>query len=103
MAHNDLFSVQIGSKKNFKMFYQLFFRTSGLQHKLLNLIIAVSAKHISLKISQKKWSGCGLQGKIWAKVSPVLWKKQRNWYFSGVFFHILHEVYIYKQKGIVVI
>ena len=41
MAHNDLFSVQIGSKKTiFKRFYQLFFRTSGLQHKLLILIVS---------------------------------------------------------------
>ena len=41
MAHNDLFSVQIGSKKTiFKRFYQLFFRTAGLQHKLLILIVS---------------------------------------------------------------
>ena len=32
-----------------------------------------------------------------SKVGMVLRKKQRNWYFNG-FFHILHELYIYKQK-----
>ena len=42
VAHNDPFSVQIGFKKTiFKRIYQLFFRTVGLQHKLLTLITAV--------------------------------------------------------------
>ena len=42
VAHNDPFSVQIGSKKTtfkFKRFYQIFFRTAGLQNKLLILIV----------------------------------------------------------------
>ena len=40
VAYNDPFSVQIGSKKTiFKRFYQLFFRTAGLQHKLSILIV----------------------------------------------------------------
>ena len=39
MTHNDPFFVQIGPKKTiFKWFYQLFFRTNRLQHKLLILI-----------------------------------------------------------------
>ena len=38
-AHNDPIFVQIGSNKTiFKRFYQLVFRTAGLQHKLLILI-----------------------------------------------------------------
>ena len=41
VAHNSPFSVQIESKKTiFKRFYQLFFRTAGLQHKLLILIVS---------------------------------------------------------------
>ena len=46
VAHNDLFSVQIGSKKTIlRRFYQLFFRTSGLQHKLLKLIVSPNIFH----------------------------------------------------------
>ena len=44
VAHNDLF-VEIGSKKTFKRFYQLFFRTAGLQHKLLILIVSPNIFH----------------------------------------------------------
>ena len=29
----------------------------------------------------------------------MLLKKQKNWYFNGILFHILHELCIYKQKG----
>ena len=40
VAHNDPSFVQIGPKKTiFKRFYQLFFRTTGLQHKVLVLPI----------------------------------------------------------------
>ena len=46
VAHNAPFSVQIGSKKTiFKRFYQLFFRTAGLQHKLLILIVSPNIFH----------------------------------------------------------
>ena len=48
VAHNDPFSVQIGSKKTtfkFKRFYQLFFRTAGLQNKLLILIVYPNIFH----------------------------------------------------------
>ena len=46
VAHNDLFSVQIRSKKTiFKRFYQLFFKTSGLQHKLLIIIVSPNIFH----------------------------------------------------------
>ena len=44
MAHNDLF-VEIESKKTFKRFYQLFFRTAGLQQKLLILIVSPNIFH----------------------------------------------------------
>ena len=43
VAHNDPFSD--GSKKTiFKRFYQLLFRTAGLQHKLL--ILQVSGRAV---------------------------------------------------------
>ena len=46
VAYNDPFSVQIGSKKTiFKRFYQLFFRTAGLQHKLSILIVFPNIFH----------------------------------------------------------
>ena len=46
VSHNDLFSVEIGSKKTiFKRFYQLYFRPSGLQHKLLILIVSPDIFH----------------------------------------------------------
>ena len=36
------------------------------------------------------------------ELGPILSIKQRNWYFSGFFFHILLEVYIYKLKVVVI-
>ena len=46
VAHNNPFSVQIGSKETiFKRFYQLFFRTAGLQHKLSILIVFPNIFH----------------------------------------------------------
>ena len=42
VAHNDPFFVQIGPKNNF---YQLFFRTNGLQHMLLVLIESPNIFH----------------------------------------------------------
>ena len=45
MVHNDPFSMQIGSKKFFKRFYQLFFRTAEFQHKLLILIVSSNIFH----------------------------------------------------------
>ena len=46
VVNNDPFSMQIGLKKTiFKRFYQLFFRTAGLQHKLLILIVSPNIFH----------------------------------------------------------
>ena len=45
-THNDPFSVQTGPKGTiFERFYQLFFRTAGLQHKLLILIQSPNIFH----------------------------------------------------------
>ena len=46
VAHNDPFLVQIGSNKTIlKRFYQLYFRTTGLQNKLLILIESPNIFH----------------------------------------------------------
>ena len=46
VAHNDPFYVQIGPQKTiFQRFYQHFFRTNGLQHKLLILIESPNIFH----------------------------------------------------------
>ena len=65
VVHNDFLFVQIGPKKTiFKRFYQLFFKTSGLQHKLLILI--ESSNIFQWKSAKKKEGGCGIWGKVWA-------------------------------------
>ena len=96
VAHNDFFSVETGSTKTiFKRFYQLFFRTAGLQHNLLILIVPPNILHQkSAKKAKWVWSLRQNLGQIRSNVV----KEQTNWYFNR-FFHILHEVYIYKQKG----
>ena len=33
----------------------------------------------------------------------MLWKKKKETGISMGFFHILHELYIYKQKGIAIV
>ena len=45
VAHDDPFSAQIGSKKPFLIGFTNFFRTSGLQHKLLILIVSTNIFH----------------------------------------------------------
>ena len=46
VANNDPFCLQIGRNKTiFKKFYQLFVRTTGLQHKLLKLIESINIFH----------------------------------------------------------
>ena len=46
MAHNYPFFVQITPNKTiFKRFYQLFFKTTGLQHNLLILIESPNIFH----------------------------------------------------------
>ena len=91
VAHDDPFSVQIGSKKTiFERFYQLFFRTPGLQHKLLIWIVSPNIFHWKSARKSKVGVVFGVQ---------CCKKKQRNWYFNGVFFiFCMRYSYIYKQK-----
>ena len=66
MAHNDPIFVKIGPKKTiFKTFYQLFFRTAGLQQKLLILIKSPNTFHWK---SAKKSKVGVVFGKIGAKL-----------------------------------
>ena len=41
-------------------------------------------------------------GKIWAKLGPMLCKKEKKLALSIGFFHILHGEYILKQEVVVV-
>ena len=54
-----------------------------------------------MEISQKKKSGCGLGENIWAKLGPILLKNPKETGISMGFFHILYEVYIYKEELVV--
>ena len=46
VTYNDFFLMKIGPKKAiFKRFYQLFFKTTGFQHKLLILIKSPNIFH----------------------------------------------------------
>ena len=69
VAHNDPIFVKIGPKKRiFKTFYQLFFRTAGLQQKLLILIKSPNTFHWK---SAKKSKVGVVSGKIETKVGPM--------------------------------
>ena len=63
VAHSDTFFAQAGPKNgNFYRFYQIIFRTTGLQ---LNLLILIKFPHIfHWKPAKKKKSGCGLGAKF---------------------------------------
>ena len=63
------FLCKLGTKNNFLEVLPIFFRTIGLQHKLLILIENLNR---FLWKSTKKESGCGLLGKILAKLGPML-------------------------------
>ena len=97
MVHNDPFSVQIGSKKTIlNRFYQLFFRTAGLQHKLFKLVVSPNILHWkSAKKVKWVWSLGQYLGQI---RSNVVKKKTNKLVFQWGFFHILYEVHICKQK-----
>ena len=91
-----------GRDQIFKRFYQLFFRTTGLQ-KVIN--INWIPYHISLEISQKKVKWLWSLSKIWAKLGPMLWKKNKEAGISRVFFIISMRyigLYIQKQEVVVV-
>ena len=94
VAQNDPLFVQIF----FLRFYQLFFRNAGLQHKLL--VLTESTNILYWKSAKKvKWAWS--LGQNLGQIRSNFVKKQRHWYFNG-FFHILHEVYIYKQEVVVI-
>ena len=101
VTHNDPFSVQIGSEKAFfKRFYQLFFRTAGLQHKLLILIVSPNIFH--WKSAKESKVGVVFVAKFGSNQVQCCEKKHRNCHFDGVFF-ILCVRYTFTSKKIVVI
>ena len=89
VAQNHPFSVQIGPKNNL---YQLFFRTAGLQHKLLTLIVSPNIFHWK---SAKKVNWVWSLGQNLGQISSNVVKKNKETCISMAFFHILQEVYIY--------
>ena len=96
MAHNDPFFVQIGHKKTiFKKFYQLFFRTTGLQHKLLKLSESPNIFH--WKSAKKGIVHVVFGVKFGPNLVQCCEKTKKNWYFNEIF-DILHEVSIYKHE-----
>ena len=89
------FCANWAQKTIFKRFYQLFFRTTGLQHKLLTLI--ESPNIFYWKSTKKSKVGVVFGIKFGTNLVQCCEKTKKNWYFNG-FFYILHEVYIYKHK-----
>ena len=91
--------MQIGPKKTiFKRLYQHFFRTSGLQDKLL---ISIESPNIFHWKPAKKvkwvWSVERNLGQIWYNVVP---KKRETGISMFFFFDILDEVYILKHEAV---
>ena len=103
MAHNDPYSVQIGPKKTiFKRFYQHFFRTAGLHHKLLRLIESPNMFHWKWKSARKSKVVLVFGAKFGANQSNVVKKNKETGISMGVSLYILHEVYICKQEVVVI-
>ena len=75
-AHDkDSFFVEIGPKT----IYQIIFRTTGLQHKLLILIESPDIFHWK---SAKKGKWVWSLGKNLGQIVSSVVKKQRNWDFN---------------------
>ena len=84
------FLFKLSPKKPFlRGFTNFFFRTLGLQHKLLIWIVSPNIFHWK---SAKK-------SKVAVVFGVQCCEKNKETGISMGFFHILHEVYIYKQKG----
>ena len=91
-----LFCANWTQKKQFFRGFTIFFpRTIGLQHKLL---ILIESTYIFHSKSQKKGKWVWFLVQNNGQIRPNVMKKQRNWHFNRVFFHIFHELYIWKQK-----
>ena len=89
------FLCKLNTRQQFYRGFTNFFRTTGLQHKLLILIEPPGIFH--WKSTKKgKWVWSLGQNVGQSRFNVV--KKQRDWHFNRVFFHILHEVYISKQE-----
>ena len=83
-AHNETIFVDIGPKKTiFKRFYQLFFRTIGLQHKLLTSIEPPSIFHWK---SAKKSKVAVALGQNLGKLGPNVVKNKETGISMGFFF-----------------
>ena len=63
------FLRKLGPKIAILRGFTIFFRTTGLQHKILKLIESPNIFHWK---SAKEQRECGLRGKIRAKLGPML-------------------------------
>ena len=90
--------MQVVSKKTiFKWFYQLFFSTAGLQHKLLILIVSLTY-FIGNQSKKVKWVWSLRQNLGQIKSNVV--KNTKELVFQWVFFHMR---YTFTNKTAVVI
>ena len=99
VAHNDPFPVQVESKKTiFKRFYQLFFRTAGLQHKLLILIVSPNIFH--WKSAKKSKVGVIFEEILGPKLVQCCEKKPKKLVFSmGFFLYFAWGIHLQKGNG----
>ena len=92
VAHADPFLVQIGPKKAILEVLLNFFRTTGVQHKLLVLI-----ESHNIFNWKSEW--------VWSKLVQCC-EKTKKMAISIGFFHILHEEHLkarssgYKNTGV---
>ena len=75
-------------------FTNFFFRTTGLQHKLLILIESPNKFHLNLQNNNNNNKNKNKVGVVLAKLRPMLIKKAKKLTLSIAFFHILHTEYI---------
>ena len=98
VVHNDPFSMQIGSKKTiFQRFYQ-FFQNCWLSAHVINIVSSNIFHRKSVKVKESK-VGVVFGGQNFCQIRSNVMKKAKELVFTWVFFHALHEIYIYKQKG----
>ena len=97
VANDDPFFVQIGPPKIFLEVLPIFFQNFWIPTQVIN--INSMSQHISLEISQKMESGCGLQGqKLGQSRSHIVKKKQETGILTQWVFFIFCMSYTFKSK-----
>ena len=83
-------------KTIFKRFYQLFFRTAGLQYKLLILIESPNIFHWK---SAKKVKWVWSFGQTLGQIKSNVMKKQRNWNINGDFSYFEWGIHLQARRS----